>query len=124
MVALQSVQESQDFRLHQCIERRQGFVAYHQGGPVDYCAGDCDALALSARELPWEPFPKGARRKPDVGERFFCSPPPLPSADAPARTNKRFLYDIENSPPWVQRGIGILKHRLDPDSLLLQLMPP
>ena len=106
----QAGQQPHDLRLRGHVQRARHLVAQQHGGPRRERAGNGHALALSAAEL---------RRAP-VGQflRNADLPQQLRNARSRVRLSaeqaQRLIQRLAHGPAWVERGGGVLKHKLHP----------
>ena len=117
-LGLQIAEQIQDLRPDRHIERRHRLVKHDEARRQCQGPGDRDALALPAREFVREQI-RRAIRQPDHVEQ-----PQHPRAHFAARQflvgDERFGDDGADPHARVQRGIRVLKHRLD----RFAVMPP
>ena len=108
---LQIAQQVEDLGADRDVERRDRLVQHDQLGRQDQRAGDGDALALAAREFVREEIGR-ALRQADQVEQLQHAPADLGRVDLLVG-DQRLGDDGADAHARIERGVGILEHRLD-----------
>ena len=110
-IAAQFAQQVQDLRLHRHIERRRRLVAHHDARPQHQGAGDGDPLALAAGQFGWQAAAH-LGGEADSRQHLVGAPGPLGTTDVALR-RQGHGDDVGDLGQRIERGEGILEHRLD-----------
>ena len=111
-VAPQLGQQVQDLRLHRDVERAGRLVAHHDARPQHQRAGDRDPLALAARQLGragGRPISAVRPTRASISSTRLA----ISAAREGALRHQRHGDDVADAGQRIERGEGVLEHRLD-----------